>query len=128
THLGKKKIICRIYKRNYYCTELNSTHCWTCGGMQMIEQWPWRGEGLRPEQLLQCNQTEISRGIKKPEGWVLSHKVIGEVCITRQGTNFTQYVGHTPCKTILITNASNQSWWPKAPEGYWGKLSNGNCI
>ncbi|NXB42525.1 ENR1 protein, partial [Leucopsar rothschildi] len=66
-------------------TELNLTHCWGCGRMQMTEQCPWKGEGLGPEQLLQWNQTEILRGVSRPEGWVLSHEVIGEVCITHQG-------------------------------------------
>ena len=69
---------------------------------------------------------EISRRVNKPKGWILSHKVIGEVCITLQETNFTLHVGHIPCKTILITNTSNQSWWPKVPKRYWGKLTKNN--
>ncbi|NXL87879.1 ENR1 protein, partial [Alectura lathami] len=60
--------------------ELNVSSCWICGGSQMTEQWPWRGEGIEPQQLLKWNYTHSSR-VLRPEGWVLSHEVIGQVCI-----------------------------------------------
>ncbi|NWX05337.1 ENR1 protein, partial [Caloenas nicobarica] len=65
--------------------ELNVTGCWICGGSQMTEQWPWRGEGVSLEQLLKWNQTHKSLIEIRPEGWILSHEVIGLICITRIG-------------------------------------------
>ncbi|NWJ08223.1 ENR1 protein, partial [Crypturellus undulatus] len=64
--------------------ELNVTSCWICGGVQMTGQWPWRGEGLTPDQLLEWNRAETS-GTKRPEGWVLSNDVIGRECIEIKG-------------------------------------------
>ncbi|NWH68118.1 ENR1 protein, partial [Geococcyx californianus] len=64
--------------------ELNVTSCWICGGSQMTEQWPWRGESIGPQQLLGWNRTHIS-GIIRPEGWILSHEVVGQVCVSREG-------------------------------------------
>ncbi|NXF92390.1 ENR1 protein, partial [Eubucco bourcierii] len=65
--------------------ELNVTSGWICGGSQMTEQWPWRGESLSPEQLLKWNRTHISVAECRPEVWVLSREVVGQICIQRQG-------------------------------------------
>jgi len=110
--------------------ELNITGCWVCGGSQMTEQWPWRGEGLTLEQILLWNQTHTSLKEKRPEGWVLSHEVIGQICIAREGNKFTKYMGHVPCKLVYTTNSTKGkgTWWPRPPEGYWTLSWDGNCI
>lgn len=41
--------------------ELNILSCWICEGGQITEQWPWRGEGLKPDQLVIWNRTHKSR-------------------------------------------------------------------
>ncbi|NWR81447.1 ENR1 protein, partial [Centropus unirufus] len=64
--------------------ELNVSNCWICGGSQMTEQWPWRGEGISPHQLLEWNWTHESQE-KRPEGWVLTEEVIGQYYIAREG-------------------------------------------
>ncbi|NXI60877.1 ENR1 protein, partial [Chloroceryle aenea] len=69
---------------NEIARELNVTSCWICGGVQMTDQWPWRGEGLSPLQIITWNRTEISQ-TKRPEGWILSNEVIGYECIERRG-------------------------------------------
>ncbi|NXA44335.1 ENR1 protein, partial [Eudromia elegans] len=81
-----------LYGKNLYldlmqqiAEELNVTKCWICGGSQMTEQWPWKGEGLSPEQILKWNRTERKETGKMPEGWILSHEVIGHYCIQRVG-------------------------------------------
>ncbi|NWX10186.1 ENR1 protein, partial [Caloenas nicobarica] len=63
--------------------ELNVTSCWVCGGVQMMEQWPWRGESLTPDQLLEWNNTYTSK-IMRPDGWALTNEVIGQYCISRK--------------------------------------------
>ncbi|NWJ09893.1 ENR1 protein, partial [Crypturellus undulatus] len=87
--LGQHKLLRR--QENLFVTlmkeiaqELNVTSCWICGGVQMTEQWPWRGEGLTPDQLLEWNRTE-SLETKRSEGWVLSNDVIGQEFIERKG-------------------------------------------
>ncbi|NXX70125.1 ENR1 protein, partial [Spizella passerina] len=65
--------------------ELNVTNCWICGGgSQMPEQWPWRGKGVGPDQMILWNRTQRSNEIR-PEGWILSHEVVGQICISREG-------------------------------------------
>lgn len=71
----------------------------------MTEEWPWRGEGLKPDQLVIWNRTHKSRE-NQPEGWVLSNEVKGQVCITRGGPSFTKFVGHNACKLIHATNST----------------------
>ncbi|NXG81176.1 ENR1 protein, partial [Baryphthengus martii] len=77
--VGKNLFIDLMEKR---ARELKVTSCWICGGSQMAEQWPWRGESVSPEGLLVWNRTHITRE-KRPEGWVLSHLIIGQICISR---------------------------------------------
>ncbi|NXP03309.1 ENR1 protein, partial [Thinocorus orbignyianus] len=64
--------------------ELNVSSCWICGGSQMTEQWPWRRESVGPQQLLEWNNTHKS-STARLEGWVLSHEIIGQFCISRNG-------------------------------------------
>ncbi|NXD74450.1 ENR1 protein, partial [Eolophus roseicapillus] len=64
--------------------ELSVSNCWICGGSQMTEQWPWRGEGVDPRQLIIWNNTHKSTELR-PEGWLLTHQVLGQMCISREG-------------------------------------------
>lgn len=45
-------------------TELILSKCWICGGLRMVERWPWRGDSLAPEQFLKWNHTQISKTLK----------------------------------------------------------------
>ncbi|NXC36229.1 ENR1 protein, partial [Campylorhamphus procurvoides] len=53
-------------------SELNVTHCWVCGGPQMVEDWPWRGTSLSAQEILKGNYTFTTSKMSWPEGWVLS--------------------------------------------------------
>lgn len=110
-------------------TELGLSKCFVCGGLRMAEKWPWRGEGLAPEQFLKWNHTQISKTLKQPEGWVLSHQVIGTVCITQKGRKYTAVVRYTPCLSTLVVNSDNntKTWRPKSPTGYWEIAKEMNC-
>uniref|UniRef100_A0A8C0ZH35 Uncharacterized protein n=1 Tax=Cyanistes caeruleus TaxID=156563 RepID=A0A8C0ZH35_CYACU len=110
-------------------TELGLSKCWVCEGLRMAERWPWRGESSAPEQFLKWNHTQISKTLKQPGGWILSHQVIGTVCITREGKKYNEVVEYTPCTSTLGANSENntKTWQPKTPAGYWGIMKETNC-
>lgn len=101
--------------------ELGLSNCWTCGGLKSAEKWPWKGESLTPDQLLKWDNAQISRTIQRPEGWVLDQRIIGTICIGREGKEYTQIVEYIPCISTLAVNSINKSnvWQPEPPAGYW---------
>ncbi|NXU00801.1 ENR1 protein, partial [Buphagus erythrorhynchus] len=65
-------------------TELGLSNCWICGGLKSAEKWPWKGESLAPEQLLKWD-SQIIKTMSRPEGWILDKRIIGTICISREG-------------------------------------------
>lgn len=90
-------------------TELGLSNCWICGGLKSAEKWPWKGEGLTPEQLLKWNKDQTSRSTPRPEGWILDQRIIGIICVSREGKEYTDVVGYTPCISTLTVNSHNKS-------------------
>nr|KAF6418725.1 hypothetical protein HJG63_008750 [Rousettus aegyptiacus] len=78
------------------------TKCWVCGGALMGEDWPWKGTSLDAFYLLQWNHTVAQHEECRPRTWVLSSEVVGEECLTQIGPSYTQRVGETPCRRILL--------------------------
>ncbi|XP_058691345.1 endogenous retrovirus group 3 member 1 Env polyprotein-like [Poecile atricapillus] len=109
-------------------TELGLSNCWICGGLKSAERWPWKGEGLTPEQLLKWEGSKMSKTTQRPEGWAIDQR-IGTVCISREGKEFTDLVGYTPCITTLTVNSDTKSktWQPEPPAGYWGRTRENHC-
>ncbi|RMC14933.1 hypothetical protein DUI87_07110 [Hirundo rustica rustica] len=109
-------------------TELGLTNCWICGGLKSAERWPWKGESLTPEQLLKWDN-KILNTLTRPGGWTLDERVIGTICISREGNVYSDVVGYTPCLSTLAVNSNNRSkmWQPEPPNGYWGKEKQGKC-
>ncbi|RMC19894.1 hypothetical protein DUI87_03460 [Hirundo rustica rustica] len=109
-------------------TELGLTNCWICGGLRSAERWPWKGESLAPEQLLRWDN-KILKTMTRPEGWTLDERVIGTICISREGNTYSETVGYTPCLSTLTVNSNNKSkmWQPEPPNGYWGKKREEGC-
>ncbi|RMC20063.1 hypothetical protein DUI87_00909 [Hirundo rustica rustica] len=109
-------------------TELGLTNCWICGGLKSAERWPWKGESLTPEQLLKWDN-KILNTLTRPGGWTLDERVIGTICISREGNVYSDVVGYTPCLSTLAVNSNNRSkmWQPETPNGYWGKEKQGKC-
>lgn len=81
--------------------ELNVSKWWICGGSQITEKWPCRGEGLEVAQILKWNWTRITRPKEQPEGWVLTGTVIGQEYIARKGKAFNTIVVETPVKECI---------------------------
>ncbi|NXB88814.1 ENR1 protein, partial [Vidua chalybeata] len=110
-------------------TELGLSNCWICGGLKSAEKWPWEGESLAPEQLLKWDNARISTTIQRPEGWVLDKRVIGTICISREGKEYTEVVGYAPCISTLAINSHNKSrvWQPELPAGYWSREKGTKC-
>ncbi|RMC16705.1 hypothetical protein DUI87_06645 [Hirundo rustica rustica] len=88
-------------------TELGLTDCWICGGLRSAERWPWKGESLAPEQLLRWDN-KILKTMTRPEGWTLDERIIGTICVSREGNAHSETVGYTPCLSTLTVN-SNKS-------------------
>ncbi|NXG09014.1 ENR1 protein, partial [Sakesphorus luctuosus] len=65
--------------------ELSVTRCWVCGGLQMADEWPWRGTSLSAKEIVKDNYTFTSSKMSHPEGWVLSTTVFGKDCLRRSG-------------------------------------------
>ncbi|RMB89521.1 hypothetical protein DUI87_34095 [Hirundo rustica rustica] len=109
-------------------TELGLTNCWICGGLKSAERWPWKGESLTPEQLLKWDN-KILNTLTRPGGWTLDERVIGTICISREGNVYSDVVGYTPCLSTLAVNSNNRSkmWQPEPPNGYWGKEKQEKC-
>ncbi|RMC16605.1 hypothetical protein DUI87_06542 [Hirundo rustica rustica] len=109
-------------------TELGLTNCWICGGLKSAERWPWKDESLTPEQLLKWDN-KILNTLTRPGGWTLDERVIGTICISREGNVYSDVVGYTPCLSTLAVNSNNRSkmWQPEPPNGYWGKEKQGKC-
>ncbi|NXQ68840.1 ENR1 protein, partial [Quiscalus mexicanus] len=110
-------------------TELGLSNYWTCGGPKSAKKWPWKAESLTPDQLLKWDNAQISRTIQRPEGWVLDQRIIGKICISREGKEYTEIVGYTPCISTLAVNSNNNSnvWQPEPPAGYWSHEKGTNC-
>uniref|UniRef100_A0A674H2S3 Envelope glycoprotein n=1 Tax=Taeniopygia guttata TaxID=59729 RepID=A0A674H2S3_TAEGU len=110
-------------------TELKLSNCWVCGGLKSAEKWPWRGEGLTPEQLLKWETGETPKIIQRPEGWVLDQRVIGTFCLSREGGLYSEIVGYTPCISTLSMNSTShiKVWQPESPPGYWSREKKNNC-
>ncbi|XP_058696093.1 uncharacterized protein LOC131579745 isoform X1 [Poecile atricapillus] len=110
-------------------TELGLSNCWICGGLKSAERWPWKGEGLTPEQLLKWTELKFSKTTRRPEGWVIDDRIIGTFCISREGKEFTDLVGYTPCVNTLTVNSEKKTkiWQPESPEGYWIPYRENNC-
>ncbi|XP_041901283.1 uncharacterized protein LOC121672624 isoform X1 [Corvus kubaryi] len=110
-------------------TELGLCNCWICGGLKSAEKWPWKGEGLAPEQLLKRDKNQSSMTTQRPEGWILDPRVIGIICISREGSEYTEVVGYTPCISTLAIYSNNKSkiWQPEPPAGYWSQERKANC-
>ncbi|XP_023784292.1 endogenous retrovirus group 3 member 1 Env polyprotein-like [Cyanistes caeruleus] len=110
-------------------TELGLSNCWICGGLKSAERWPWKGEGLTPEQLLKWKGLKLSKTTRRPEGWVIDQRIIGTFCISREGKEFTDLVGYTPCINTLTVNSDSKTkvWQPEPPEGYWSHSRDNNC-
>uniref|UniRef100_A0A8C0VC15 Uncharacterized protein n=1 Tax=Cyanistes caeruleus TaxID=156563 RepID=A0A8C0VC15_CYACU len=110
-------------------TELGLSNCWICGGLKSAERWPWKGEGLTPEQLLKWTGLKLSKTTWRPEGWVIDKRIIGTFCISREGKEFTELVGYTPCVKTLSVNSDKKTkiWQPESPEGYWSQSRENNC-
>ncbi|NXQ03076.1 ENR1 protein, partial [Vidua macroura] len=118
-----------LHLKQEIATELGLSNCWICGGLKSAEKWPWKGESLAPEQLLKWDNAKTSRIIQRPEGWVLDKKVIGTFCISREGKEYTEMVGYTPCVPTLTVNSSNKSkiWQPENPAAYWSWEKGAKC-
>lgn len=110
-------------------TELELSNCWIFGGLKSTQKWPWKVESLTPEQLLKWDNTQVSKLAQRPEGWVLDQRVIGTICISREGREYTEVVGYTPCISTLAVNSSSRCkvWQPEPPMGYWSQKNETNC-
>ncbi|RMC00283.1 hypothetical protein DUI87_22890 [Hirundo rustica rustica] len=110
-------------------TELGLTNCWICGGLKSAERWPWKGESLTPEQLLKWDN-KILNTLTRPGGWTLDERVIGTICISREGNVYSDVVGYTPCLSTLAVNSNNRSkmWQPEPQMGTGEKRSKESVI
>ncbi|TRZ06436.1 hypothetical protein HGM15179_020671, partial [Zosterops borbonicus] len=113
----------------FIATEFGLSNCWICGGLKSAERRPWKGEGLIPEQLLKWEGSKILKTMQRPEGWILDKRIIGTICISREGREFTDLVGYTPYINTLAVNSNDKSrtWQPEPPAGYWSRSRGDNC-
>ncbi|NXK43651.1 ENR1 protein, partial [Piprites chloris] len=62
---------------------LNLSNCWICSGSLMTEEWPWKGTGLTPWEILKWNHSrEASES--RPQGWILTSAVVRREYIERR--------------------------------------------
>ncbi|XP_060706563.1 endogenous retrovirus group 3 member 1 Env polyprotein-like [Hemiscyllium ocellatum] len=90
---------------------LNVTSCWVCGGPHMTEQWPWTGESLDVQEILEYNWTYSKNRIYQV--WKLQNTPTGHFCVGKQGS---RPVGDSPCQRVL--NLTTDTWWPR-PLGWF---------
>lgn len=109
--------------------ELGLSDCWICGGLKSEEKRPWKGEGLAPEQLLKWKKDQTLGTIQRPEGWILDQRIIGSVCVSREGKEYRDLVCYTLSISTLYVNSDNKSkiWQPEVPMGYWSQEQGQNC-
>uniref|UniRef100_A0A8U8AQR7 Uncharacterized protein n=1 Tax=Geospiza parvula TaxID=87175 RepID=A0A8U8AQR7_GEOPR len=93
--------------------ELGLSNCWICGGLKSAEKWPWKDEGLAPEQLLKWDIPRLSKLAQRPKGWVLDQRVIGTICISQEGQEYTEMVGYN--ETNCDWNGQTGLCWVKSP-------------
>lgn len=77
--------------------------------MKSAEKWSWKGEGLALEQLLKWDNPRVSKLAQRPEGWVLDPRVIGTICVSQEGKEYTEMVGYAPCATTLTVNTDTKN-------------------
>ncbi|XP_064495958.1 endogenous retrovirus group 3 member 1 Env polyprotein-like [Pseudopipra pipra] len=106
---------------------LNLPKCWICSGPLMTEEWPWKGTGLTPWEILKWNHSQKASE-SRPQGWILISDVIGQECIERRGREtYKTKVGESPCLSVKIINTTGEYWWPKKPLGYWTDNMTADC-
>uniref|UniRef100_A0A8C0VCN9 ENR1 protein n=1 Tax=Cyanistes caeruleus TaxID=156563 RepID=A0A8C0VCN9_CYACU len=71
----------------------------------------------------------MSKTTRRPEGWVIDQRIIGTICISREGKKFTDLVGYTPCINTLTVNSDvkSKTWQPEPPAGYWSRTRGNHC-
>lgn len=55
--------------------------------------------------------------------------MIGTFCLIREGKDYTEVVGYTPCVSTLTVNSTGKSkiWQPESSTGYWSKERRDQC-
>ncbi|RMC03393.1 hypothetical protein DUI87_20590 [Hirundo rustica rustica] len=123
---SSKNLFIKLMKE--IATELGLSNCWICGGLKSAQKWSWKGESLAPEKFLKWDRQMI-KTMSWPEGWTLDQKIIGTICISREGNKYTEIVGYTPCISTLVVNSNNKTevWQPEPPAGYWSRKKEKEC-
>ncbi|RMC05500.1 hypothetical protein DUI87_18693 [Hirundo rustica rustica] len=67
--------------------------------------------------------------MSRPEEWTLDQRIVGTICISREGNKHNEIVGYTPCISTLAVSSSNKTkvWQPEPPAGYWSGKKEKEC-